>query len=418
MRLTRLSLASFRNFARLEAEVPPGPLIIVGPNAQGKTSLLEAVFFLATFTSYQSGSDRELIHFAAARQPLAVARIVGEFLREGRRHTLEVRIIREANGFHNGRTRKEVLLNGVKVRLLEAIGHFNAVMFIPQMLDIITGAPEQRRRYINLALTQAQAGYASLLAEYNKVLAQRNALLKQMQERPPQSAAAALEVWDQQLSRLGARIIHARIHALAELDRQALRFHRELTSGQEALRLVYRPSFDPLSPPPGQPSLPLDVPVDRTGLTIEEIGQAFIRALQRARREDLARGVTTLGPHRDEWRLLANGVDLGVYGSRGQVRTAMLSLKLAEAQWIHERTGEAPVLLLDEVLAELDTTRRVDVLNYLQTTEQVLLTTTDLRLFATPFVQQATRWYLRQGILERVEPPSAPNGSPSSSSSP
>jgi len=412
MRLTRLSLSSFRNFARLEAEVPPGAIIVVGPNAQGKTSILEAVFFLATFTSYQSASDRELIHFAAAQGPLAVARIVGEFVREGRRHTLEVRIIREANGFNGGRTRKEVLLNGVKVRLLEALGRFNAVLFLPQMLDIITGAPERRRRYLNLTLSQAQPGYASLLSEYNKVLAQRNALLKQWQERLPKSAAGALEVWDQQLSRLGAQIIHARIHALAELDRQALRFHRQLTGGQEVLRLVYRPAFEPLPPPPGQTALPLDVPVDRTRLTVEEIAQGFRQALQKARREDLARGVTTLGPHRDEWRVLANGIDLGIYGSRGQVRTAMLSLKLAEAQWITERTGEAPVLLLDEVLAELDNRRRGDILRFLQETEQTILTTTDLRLFALPFVQQATRWYLRQGMLERVEPPAAGNDAP------
>ena len=406
MRLTRLSLFSFRNFARLETEVPPGAIIVVGPNAQGKTSILEAIFFLATFTSYQSTSDRELIHFAAAQGPLAVARIVGEFVREGRQHTLEVRIIREINGFNGGRTRKEVLLNGVKVRLLEALGRLNAVLFLPQMLDIITGSPERRRRYLNLTLSQAQPGYASLLAEYNKVLTQRNALLKQWQERRSQNAAGALGVWDAQLSRLGAQIIHARIHALAELDRQALRFHRQLTSGQEVLRLVYRPSFDPLPPPPGQTVLPLDVPVDRTRLTVDEIAQGFRQALQKAHSEDLARGVTTLGPHRDEWRVLANGIDLGVYGSRGQVRTAMLSLKLAEAQWITQRTGEAPVLLLDEVLAELDNHRRGDILRFLQETEQTILTTTDLRLFALPFVQQATRWYLRQGVLERVESPS------------
>ncbi len=404
MRLTRLSLSAFRNFARLMAELPSGALIVVGPNAQGKTSLLEAVYFLATLTSQQAGSDRELIHFATAQQPLAVARVVGEFLRQGRKHTLEVRIIRERNGLNGGRTRKEVLLNGVKVRLLEAVGRFNAVLFLPQMLEIVTGAPEKRRRYLNLALAQAQPGYAARLAEYNKVLAQRNALLKQLgAER--RHGLEALEVWDAQLSRLGAQVIHARIRALTDLDRLVLRLHRALTGGKEALRLVYRPSFDPWPQPPGQLALPVEVPVDRTSLTVAEIAEGFAAALRQARGEDLARGVTTLGPHRDEWRLLANGLDLGVFGSRGQVRTAMLSLKLAEAQWLQHRTGEAPVVLLDEVLAELDGQRREDLLAFLEPLEQVLLTTTDLRLFASAFVRRATRWYLSEGILARVEPP-------------
>ncbi len=403
MHLTRISLSHFRNLARLETSVPEGAVLVVGPNAQGKTSLLEAIFFLATMTSYQAGSDRELIHFAEAQKPLAVARIVGEFARGGRKHTLEVRIIREHNGLGGGRTRKEVLLNGVKMRLLDVVGQFNAVLFLPQMLDIVTGAPEKRRRYLNLALAQAQQGYAAQLAEYNKVLAQRNALLKQIQERPAQ--AAALDPWDAQLARLGAQVIHARIHALDELDRQVMHLHRRLTSGREVLRLVYRPSFEPLPSPPGQLALPVETPVDRTGLSVTEIAERFGAALHQARREDIARGVTTLGPHRDEWRLLANGVDLGVYGSRGQVRTAMISLKLAEARWLTKRTGETPVLLLDEVLAELDGQRRADLLAFLNEYEQALLTTTDLRLFASDFVRRATRWYLHEGVLERVEPP-------------
>lgn len=403
MRLLRLSLADYRRFARLEMQVPQGVIVVVGPNAQGKTSLLEAVYFLATFASYQADSDRDLIRFGALEQPLAVARITADFVREGREHHLEVRIIREPNHTLNGRVRKEVLLNGVKTRLVEAVGRLSAVFFVPQMLESLTGSPERRRRFFNLILAQAFPDYAATLAEYNKVLSQRNALLKQAQEKP--SLASLLDPWDAQLTALGARLMQARIEGTAALDRLAMRVHDRLTQGREVLRLAYWPSYEPLPPPPGQALLPLHTPVDRTGLSLERLAEGYRRALAHRRSEDLARGVTTLGPHRDDWQLLANGVDLGRYGSRGQVRTALLSLKLAEAHWLTERLGESPVLLLDEVLAELDAHRRGDLLAYLDDHEQVLLTTAELGLFDPAFLRRTTRWFLRDGLVERVEAP-------------
>jgi DNA replication and repair protein RecF len=399
MHITHFSLTNFRNFTRLDADVPPGSILIVGENAQGKTSLLEAVYFLATFTSFHASSDRELINFLAAREALAVARIVALFERQDGPHRLEARIIQETNGINtSSRVRKEILLDGVKLKIGEAVGHFNAVLFLPQMLSIIEGPPEERRRYLNLALAQVESHYADALSNYNRALSQRNALLKQLGEFG--GDADQLAFWDEQVASTGAQLIYARIHAVQELGRLAARIHHELTRGGEVLRLSYHPAYDPLPQPPGQYSLPIEAPVSRSGLTIEQIRNGFLGELGALRREEIARGVTTIGPHRDELRFLESGVDLGIYGSRGQVRTAMLALKLAEATWIKARTDQLPVILLDEVLAELDTNRRSDLLERITISEQALLTTTDLGLFSSEFVQRATLWRVKSGRLD------------------
>lgn len=399
MYLKHLSLTNFRSFARLDLEIPRRAVLLVGSNAQGKTSLLEAVYFLAAFTSFQTHVDRQLLHFDAARQAqkqVSVGRLVADYQRGKSRHHLEVRLILEPVGVGNGvRLRKEILLDKVKRTAGEAIGHFNAVVFVPQMSQILEGGPDERRRYLNLALSQAIPAYARALSEYHQVLTQRNALLKILNERG--GDAGQLSVWDEPLAKLGSQLILWRIQAVDELESQAKRVHSELTHGQEILRLVYQPAYDPLPRPQGQISLPLESPVDRSGLELEEIRRGFLERLAKVRAEEIARGVTALGPHRDELRFLANGIDLGDYGSRGQMRTALLALKLAEVAWMKTRTGEWPVILLDEVMAELDTQRRADLLNYLGEAEQVLLTTTDLNLFTPSFVEQALVWQVQAG---------------------
>ncbi|UCF28386.1 MAG: hypothetical protein JSW42_01490, partial [Chloroflexota bacterium] len=188
-----------------------------------------------------------------------------------------------------------------------------------------------------------------------------------------------------------------------ELERVAARNHRELTRGKSILRLSYQPAYDPLPEVPGQISLPIEDPVDRSGLSVEEIMQGFAMRLKEQRSADIARGVTTVGPHRDDLRFLENGIDLGVYGSRGQVRTAMLSLKMAEMAWMKEVTNYSPVLLLDEALAELDPSRREDLLDRLTNNSQTLLTTTDLDLFTPDFVEKATLWRVSDGRVN-LEP--------------
>lgn len=406
MYLKHLSLTNFRNFARLDLDVPRRIIVLVGGNAQGKTSLLEAVYFMSAFTSFQTHADRQLVNFIAAREArkqVAVGRLVLEYRRGKSDHRLEARLIMEPTGVNGVRLRKEVLLDGVKKSLSDVIGQFNAVVFVPQMSQILEGGPNERRRFLNLTLAQTVPAYVRTLNEYNQALSQRNALLKALNER---GAALSLSkggdneqlgVWDETLARLGAQIILWRIQAVQELERLAARIHHELTRGKEVLRLSYQPAFDPLPQPEGQLDLKMDTPVDRSGLELEEIQAGFVEKLTRLRREEIARGMTTIGPHRDELRFLANNIDLCNYGSRGQIRTTLLALKMAEVNWIKERTGEWPVILLDEVMAELDLERRADLLAYLGESEQVLFTTTDLKSFTAEFSEQAEIWDVYDG---------------------
>lgn len=403
MYLTHLSLTNFRSFARLDLDVPRRVVLLVGSNAQGKTSVLEAIYFLAAFTSFQTHADRQLVNFVAAKEPLAVGRVVAEYRRGSSSHRLEVRLILEPVGTLNGtRLRKEVLLDGIKRPLADIIGHFNAVIFVPQMTQIIEGGPEERRRYLNLALAQAVPGYARSLSEYSQALTQRNALLKALGERG--GDASQLDFWDGTITRCGAALIQARIMAVNEIENLARTIHSELTRGGETLRLRYQPAFDPLAQANGQIALRMDTVVDRSGLSEDEIQTGFQDSLLRARSEEIRRGVTTIGPHRDEIRFLANGNDLGDFGSRGQVRTALLSLKLAEVEWMKQKTGQWPVLLLDEVMAELDGQRRADLTVSLEKAEQALLTTTDLHLFNAGFVEMTETWEASAGMIKKIHP--------------
>ena len=401
MYLKHLSLTNFRKFTRLDLDLPKQVILLTGDNAQGKTTVLEAVYFLAAFTSFQTNSDRQIVNLdEASKGSLTVTRLVAEYQRAKRKHRIEARLILEPVGVLNGqRLRKEILLDGVKKPVNEIIGHFNAVIFVPQMSQIIEGSPEERRRYLNLALAQSVPAYARVLSEYNQAITQRNALLKALNENG--GDRSQLEVWDDAVSRLGAQIILWRIEAVQRIEHLASRVHHELTHGHEILRLAYEPAFDPLPSPNGQLGLKIDTAVDRSGLSLDDIQNGFRESLLGLRNEEVARGVTTIGPHRDELRFLANDIDLGNYGSRGQIRTALLSLKLAEVNWMKERTGEWPVILLDEVMAELDVQRRADLLKYVGESEQVLFTTTDVDLFTSDFVEEADVWKVSGGRVEK-----------------
>jgi len=399
MHLKHLSLTNFRNFARLDIDVPRRVVLLVGNNAQGKTSILEAIYFLASFTSFQTNTDRQLVNFHEAKNSLAVTRLVAEYERGKKKHKLEARLILEPTGINGQRLRKEILLDGVKKQMNEVIGHFNAVIFVPQMSQIVEGGPDERRRYLNLALAQAVPAYAGVLSDYSQALSQRNALLKALSERG--GNRDQLQVWDETLAKLGAQIIQWRIEAVQQIERLAARVHNELTHGHEILRLNYQPAYDPLENTDGQIGLRLTTDIDRSALKADEIRTGFLSRLMALRSEEIARGVTTIGPHRDELRFLANGIDLGDYGSRGQLRTALLALKMAEVNWMKERTGEWPVILLDEVMAELDLQRRADLLKYVGESEQVLFTATDVNMFAHEFVEKSEVWRVQDGSVKK-----------------
>lgn len=398
MRLTNLSLTNYRNFIRLETSFPPGPTLLVGANAQGKTSLLEAINYLTSASSPHTSSDRQLINFLAWEESIPFARLVAEVERADRLHKIEIRLLLEENSIEGDRRlRKEILINGVKRRVSDLAGVFNAVMFLPQDLRVIEGSPGDRRRFLDAALTQADVVYARTLREYGHVLSQRNALLKRLQERD--SDNGQLRFWDEQLCELGAALIRARALALSELDDLTGPIHLALTRAVETLRLDYRPSYDPATEPKGQLGLPMETAVDHTSIPRETIRAGMLKALQRTRADEIARGMTLLGPHRDDFNFRADGIDLSVYGSRGQNRTAMLAVQLATVEWLKDRTGETPVLLLDEVLAELDPIRREDLLQRVQTSQQAILTASDLAMFNEAFCNSATIWYVSAGTL-------------------
>jgi len=400
MHIRHLSLTNFRLYARLTVDFPVGPLILVGSNAQGKTSLLEALYYLATGQSHHAASDRQLMHFLALQEAQPFARIVAEVEKRSTITRVEIRLILESGGNGDNRLRKEVLINGVKKKVGDLAGVVNAVLFLPQEMAIVEGSPSDRRRYLDAALCQVNAEYNAALSEYTKLLSQRNALLKQLQESP--GGEEQLDFWDEKLCEQGALILAARASALADLEMLASAIHRDLTAGTDGLRLVYHPAFDPITPPEGQLGLPMDVPVHRTNISVEEIRVGLKERLRAARADEIARGMTLYGPHRDEVRFLANGIDLGTYGSRGQARTAVLALKLAEMEWMRAKTGEWPILLLDEVLAELDVNRRRDLLSRLNRAEQCLMTTTDVGLFPPEFCAKATLWQIRMGQMMSV----------------
>jgi len=432
MQLVHLSLTNFRNFIRLEMEFPPGPTLVVGPNAQGKTSLLEAIDYLVAAESPRAGSDRELINFLVAREPEAFARIVAEFRRSDRAahrashpegdpvgdraahrashpggdpagdrpQRIEVRLVAEApRPEGEARLQKEILLNGVRRRAADLAGQLNAVLFLPDDLRVIEGPPAERRRLLDQTLAQADPVYAGALAEYGRLLTQRNALLRQAQERL--FDARQLDPWDAQLVDFAVQLIRGRAVALTELERLAGPIHETLTRGREQLRLAYLPSRLGRSEE-GQLRLPIGSEVDWSTLPAAAIADEVRRALAASRRDEIDRGVTLVGPHRDDVRFLADGVDLRPYGSRGQNRTAMISIRLAQGEWIRERTGEWPVLLLDETLAELDEARRGQVLERIAAAPQAILTAADMNLFPPSFCESANVWELRGGTLNRV----------------
>jgi len=390
MFLTHLSLTNFRAFSRLDMDLPRRILLLVGDNAQGKTSLLEAVYFLSTFTSIQASADRQVISFLALNDSIPVSRLVADVSRNGKIHQIELRLILEQNGSQNGfRFRKEILVDGNKRSAHQAVGLFNAVIFLPYMTRIIEGGPEERRRYLNLALAQVIPGYAKALSEYMQSLNQRNALLKQIAER--NSDVSQLDYWDNLLTEKGSFLFHSRIKAIAEIESFANQIHRSLTNDQEILKFSYQLALDENFARECKPD---------NQISISQLKEFFLKNLISKRREEILRGVTTIGPHRDELRFMVNDVDLGNFGSRGQIRTTMLAIKLGELEFMKNRTGEKPVLLLDETLAELDQNRRERLLLAISEGDQTFLTTTDLKLFPSEFTNHSTIWTIQQGIIQ------------------
>ncbi len=397
MRVEHLSLTNFRNYTRLEVSLPPGALLLHGENAQGKTSLLEAIYYLATSRSPWASSDRQLLNWRAEGDVLPFARISAEVV--NRRSTLsqiDITLVRESPE-PNARLKKEIRVNGVPRRAMDLLGEVNVVMFLPQDLALVEGTPSDRRRYLNVTLAQTDSDYAHALHVYEKVLEQRNALLRRIHDR--QNSPQELDYWDEQLSASGSVIIAGRQRLLRELEGLAQGVHRDLTNGIEMLELQYQPNFAPVANPNGQLSF------ETLGLDLHrqldpcEIAPQFRETLTANRAKEIARSMTLTGPQRDELRFQVNSRDLEMYGSRGQARTAVMAIKLAELGWMRQVIGEWPILLLDEFIAELDANRRAYLLERIDGATQSILTTTEPDIFTPKFLSGAAQWKVHAGQI-------------------
>ena len=409
MHIRYLSLTNFRNYARLELALPDKPLLLYGGNAQGKTSLLEAIYLLAAGSSPLASSDRELIRWEAEAEGLPYARVRAEVERRDR--SLELEIALEKRALSNGTTRlqKTIRVDRTQRRQSNLSGKLNVVLFTPQNVELVAGSPSGRRRYMNDVLCQVDEAYSEALSSYTKALRQRNAALRHVRDEG--GNPAQLAPFERVLARSGVTIAGRRRAFIDGLSGRVKRIHEQLTGDAEWLRLDYAPNFDPDAPPALKAQMGMDLKIEEEpppDVGRERLVAVYQRALVERRSEEVARGVTVFGPHRDEIRFIAGSptlgtheVDLGIYGSRGQQRTAVLSLKLAELRWMHEQTRETPVLLLDEVMAELDRTRRSYLLEHVNGVEQAILTATDPEMFSEDFLRQAVTWEVRGGLVRR-----------------
>ena len=399
MQIDHLSLTNFRNYARLEFSLPANkPIVLCGDNAQGKTSALEAIYYLATSQSPYTTSDRQLIHWRTEGDPIPFARLSAELSNmNSRYHKLDITLMLDMTS-GSPRFRKSIKLNNVDKRVMDVLGLLSVVLFVPQDLALVEGSPKDRRRFMNTTLTQVSLEYLLALNEYDKLLPQRNALLKRIAEK--RANLAELEFWDEKLADSGAVIIAGRQRFLRELEIKARDTHHALTGGRETLHLKYLPNVMLTAADSRQLSFDvLGLDLNRQ-LMPEEIKPQFLQHLNERQRESIQRGITLSGPHRDELRLFINERDTGLYGSRGQARTAVMALKFAELEWMRDQIGEYPLFLLDEVVAELDSKRRAFLLERLDGQAQTLVTTTELEIFSSAFLERALVFKVVNGQVD------------------
>ena len=387
MYCSHLSLTGFRNYARLELDLPAGITVVVGDNAQGKSNLLEALYLLATTKSFRAGSDRELVNWRVSGTELAYARLVAQVVRAAGRQKVEI-IIREeprpdsVEGAGQA-TSKRLKVNDVPKRAIDFLGAVNVVMFAPTDIELVDGPPATRRRYLDITISQVDPRYVRALGRYNRVIVQRNHLLRQIRER--RGRPEHLDPWDHELAAAGAYVVQQRVATLAEIGDLVRDVFRDLTGQREQIEVAYRPS--------------LELGSDAQHAEIGALAESFRAHLRAGRGRDVAAGTSLLGPHRDDLAFVVDGRPMGTYGSRGQQRTVALALKLAEGTFLRKRTGEEPVLLLDDVLSELDESRRRHVLRTAAAARQVIFTTTDLEPFGDDFLARAHVLEVRAGAL-------------------
>ena len=391
--ISRLELLNFRNYRELDLELKSGMTLVHGDNGQGKSNLLEAVYMLVIGKSVRTSTERDLV----LQEPLTHevhTQVVAEAQQDG--ESVKIMVGYRVSPCESGQQapgpgqrisvedaviQKYVRINGLPRRVSDLVGRITGVMFGAQDLELVYGSPASRRRYLDIINSQLDPAYLRSLQRYQRVLRQRNHLLKSI--RAGRAQVDELSLWDRQLADEGAYVSVCRRDAVRHLSDLARPIHEELAGGNEPLDLEYVPS----------------VPMDENGT--EETGGKHADALFAARERDIAAGVTTSGTHRDDARILVDRRDAAAFASRGQARTATLALKLAEARYISGRSERQPLLLLDDVLSELDPTRRNLVLEHVSKYEQCLFTTADPESVDSPLLAGAARYRVHQGAIVR-----------------
>ncbi|MEH2027247.1 DNA replication/repair protein RecF [Nostoc sp.] len=381
MYLKTLNLRQFRNYQDQKVEFTAAKTILVGNNAQGKSNLLEAVELLATLRSHRMTRDRDLV-----QEGEAIAQINATLERQTGLSELTLTLRR------NGR--RSVALNGESIRRqMDFLGVLNAVQFSSLDLELVRGGPEGRRNWLDTLLIQLEPVYAHILQQYNHVLRQRNAFLKKTQDGlnptypltalDTQHGLTELAVWDAQLATTGTRVIRRRDRAIQRLAPIASAWHASISGSTEVLQIKYVPNI------PVEDNQP------------EEVQQAFLAKIQQRAVAQMHQGTSLVGPHRDEIELTINQTPARQYGSQGQQRTLVLALKLAELQLIEEVVKEPPLLLLDDVLAELDLSRQNQLLDAIQDRFQTLITTTHLGSFDSQWLKSSQILFVKAGEIIR-----------------
>ena len=375
--LSRLRLTNFRILTQLDLGLSPGVTVYYGPNAQGKTTLLEAVYLLCIARSFRAENEREVVNFQAARDG-EQALVDGTVEKADQRLRMIVgyQPVQGTGKAENGlayNVRKEIRINRLKRTAGELIGELNAVLFSAGDIDLVQGPPSGRRRFLDILLSQADTLYLKGLQRYQRVVQQRNQLLRLLKEG--RAGQDELAFWDDELVREGSWITWRRYEAMGELAAACDRHHRDLSGPDEELGIHYRPSV-PLAG------------------SVTEIEDNFREGLAVALHRERARPVTAVGPHRDDFDLTIDGADMGAFASRGQARTMALTLRLAEAEFLATTRGEQPVVLLDDALSEMDSSRRHRLLEKATKYEQVLITTTDLDQVNDFFGSNAKYFYV------------------------
>ena len=362
MIIKSLKVQNFRNMEYEEFRFSSGVNILLGDNAQGKTNVIEALWLFSACKSFRVNDDKAFIRIGEHR-----AAIYGEYERNER-------IYKPVMKFYDDK-RREIFLNNVAVRPKEIVGQFPAVLFFPDHLSLIKGAPELRRKFLDLALCQTDPSMLTVLNEYNKVHQQRNALLKQYRERI--DAKSALDIWDEKIASLSARIAWRRYEYLSKMTPFAQKVMDEISGGKEKLDIVYQTVC---KMPPRD---------------LDDLEDKFFYALKAHREKDILSGHTSTGVHRDDFDLFINGENAKIYASQGQQRSAVMALKMGEADLLREATGEFPIMLFDDVFSELDPFRRSYIIERIRGRQVILSCCEDTGDFA-----QANIFRIKGGCVE------------------